>query len=179
MIEGFRRMRISVTVAVVLTIVAGLVAAAWGIVGRAERVVQPLAFNHVVHLEKASLECMDCHTNAGTHVYAGIPGRDICLDCHDIDEEEDDPNPEKAKMFAFEDSDRDIPWVRVALTRPDVFFSHRRHVTAAEIDCLQCHPDQPTLTAPPTSARLVMTMDECIACHLENGASEDCLVCHR
>ncbi len=172
-------MRSIVAVILVLAIVCVMVVAVRGFVGRAVRAVQPIAFDHTVHLEQADLECLDCHTDAETHVSAGLPGKAICLDCHDIDDEEYEPGSEKDKLFAFEESEEDIPWVRVAVTEPDVFFSHRRHVTAAGLDCLHCHPGQETLAAPPPTVQLVMTMDDCIDCHQENSASTDCLACHR
>ena len=172
-------MRIIVSILVPLAIVVGGVAIGYEIVLRPEPVHQPIAFNHSVHIHDAGAECLQCHTDAQTSVYAGLPGKDICLDCHDVDEEGDDGNPEKAKLFAFDESGEEIPWQRVALTKPDVFFSHRRHVTSGEIDCLRCHRGQPDLTAPPPHAELVMRMTACLACHEENAASTDCIVCHR
>jgi hypothetical protein len=171
-------MRSLVSIAVVVVVGVGFVALAYGVLGRNQIVVQPIAFNHAVHLDEADLQCADCHTDAETHVYAGLPGKDVCLDCHDIDEE-GGSHPEKDKLFSFEEGDVEIPWVRVALSGPDVFFSHRRHVRAAGMDCLECHPGQPTLTEPPSVARLVMTMAVCIECHQESRVSNDCLACHR
>ena len=173
-------MRSFLPVALVLVIVVGLVAGGYALAGRLPKASQPIAFNHTLHLEEAGLQCLDCHTDAETGVYAGLPGAEFCLDCHDVDDEEEvEEGSELAKLVPFADADQDIPWVRVALTTPDVFFSHRRHVTAGQIDCLRCHPDQPTLTAPPPVIRLVMTMDDCLECHQESGVSNDCLVCHR
>lgn len=161
-----------------LLAIGGFVAIVYGISSRSDPVTQPIAFNHAVHVNEAGMECLGCHTNAETAVAAALPGKNICLDCHDIDEEEQ-THPEKDKLFAFDDVEHDIPWVRIAVTKPDVFFTHRRHVTAAKLDCLQCHPDQPALTAPPSAVGLVMTMDDCLACHEQSGASTDCLACHR
>ncbi len=161
-----------------LIIVVGSAALVYGFVVRAPRVIQPIVFNHAVHVNEAGLQCAECHADAETHVYAGFPAKLVCLDCHDIDDEEGD-HPEKDKLFAFDDDAHEIPWERVAVTAPDVFFSHRRHVRAAKLDCLVCHADQPTLSKPPSTARLVMSMDACIACHEENNASSDCLACHR
>jgi hypothetical protein len=174
-------MRSVVTVVVVLAIMGGAVALVYGLAAQRGTVKQPIAFNHALHLDEAGVQCIECHTGAETGVYAGLPGKNSCFDCHDIDEEDDSPpaNPEKARLFAFDDRPDEIPWVRVAVTKPDVFFSHRRHVACAQMDCLECHPDQPKLTAPPSIARQVMTMDDCIDCHTEKGASIDCLACHR
>jgi hypothetical protein len=163
---------------IALVVLAGVVAAVYGVVGRGPTVLQPVAFNHVVHVGGASLACLDCHKDASTGHFAGLPRKQVCLDCHDADGEAG-KHPEKDKLFAYGATDKEIPWVRVAVTRPDVFFSHRRHVAISKIECLDCHVDQAKLTAPPTSVRLVMSMTECIACHQRNGASSDCLACHR
>ncbi len=164
--------------AVVVIVVVGFVAIVYGFAATGERIVQPIRFNHVVHIDDAGMECIECHTGAASGVFAGLPGKAACLDCHDIDEEEG-AHQEKDKLFAFDERDEDIPWTRVALTRPDVYFSHRRHVTSGELECVDCHKDQHTLSAPPAYARLVMPMDTCIKCHDESGASSDCLACHR
>lgn len=171
-------MRVIGIIFFVLVVVGGGVAIVYGLTYAAPVVIQPIAFNHVVHVEEARMQCVDCHLNATTGVYAGIPGKNICLDCHDIDDEEGS-HPEKDELFSYVDTDQDIPWLRVAVTRPDVYFSHRRHVSSAQMDCLECHADQPTLIKPPSTSRLVMSMNACIDCHEERGASTDCLACHR
>jgi len=167
-----------IVVVVVLALIAGAAALGMGIGLRGPRVDQPIAFNHAVHIEDASLECIACHQDAPTSTFAGIPSKTVCLDCHDSEDEAGD-NPEKDKLFAFEDEDTDIPWRRVTLDRPDVFFSHRRHVTAAKLECTECHRDQKSLTAPPRRVHLVLTMTECVQCHAEHGMPEDCIRCHR
>ena len=67
-------------------VVVGFAAAIYAYAWRAEPVVQPVAFNHALHLNEAETECLDCHTDAETGVYAGLPDRAICFDCHDADE---------------------------------------------------------------------------------------------
>ncbi len=171
-------MRLILSAVTAAVLVGGCVALVYGIALREARVVQPIAFNHAVHLSGADMQCIECHTGAESGRYAGLPRKAVCLDCHDIDEEEGS-HPEKTKLFAFDESDEEIPWRRVAVSAPHVFFSHRRHVSAAGLDCLVCHSEQPALTAPPSVARLVMTMTDCIDCHEKNQVSSDCLACHR
>jgi hypothetical protein len=172
-------MRFIVPVILVVVVVVGLVSILPDLITPRVTATQPLPFNHAVHLEDAGLECLNCHTDAGVAVHAGLPGAEICLDCHDLDDEEELQHPEKALLMPYVDGEQNIPWERVAITKPDVFFSHRRHVTAGGIDCLHCHPDQPALTAPPKTVAEVMTMDDCLDCHEEREVSNDCLACHR
>lgn len=179
-----RLLRLGVVV-VVVGVFGGLVVVVYGVVTRGPRAVQPIAFNHALHLTDAGLECLDCHTDAKVRRYAGLPGKDMCYECHDPEdvaeqiEEDGGVHSELVKLISFADADGDLPWQRVAVTAPDVFFSHRRHVKAGGLDCLKCHPAQPKLRAPPRTTELVMSMDDCLACHERSTVTTDCLACHR
>lgn len=146
---------------------------------------QPIAFNHRLHLERVQgIECQHCHQFVTSETYAGLPSRFICFDCHDPEPDEDDTEadlrkPRFATLMAFVNSEGDIPWHRVTSTREDVFFSHRRHVTVAKLDCRTCHPNMPDRTSPPTRGPIQMAMATCIRCHEESNASVDCIACHR
>ncbi len=142
---------------------------------------QPIAFNHKLHIEEASLGCPDCHQFVTSQHYAGFPSKYVCFDCHDPedDPEAEDFNPKLASLMAFGETDGDIPWHRVTINPEHVFFSHRRHVTVAKLDCRECHPDMPDRTSPPTRGPIQMAMDECIDCHEQKAASVDCVACHR
>ncbi|MEK7732173.1 MAG: cytochrome c3 family protein, partial [Planctomycetota bacterium] len=96
---------------IAVAVLAGCVAVVYGVVGRRPTVTQPIAFNHAVHVGEASLTCVDCHTDAGTRRDAGLPGKQVCLDCHDPDQEAG-KHPEKDKLFAIGKSDGEIPWIR-------------------------------------------------------------------
>lgn len=145
---------------------------------------QPIAFNHKLHLDKIQgVVCVDCHHFVETQTYAGIPSKHVCFDCHDplADEEDKEADvfqPKFADLMAYAATDGDIPWHRTFTTRDDVFFSHRRHVVVAEIDCEECH-DMPTRTEPPTRGPDFISMRTCLNCHEEKEASEDCVACHR
>lgn len=159
---------------------AGVIALAHTYVGRAATVTQPIAFNHQIHVTRAGLDCTTvCHVAATTEVYAGMPSKDVCFECHDPDDDETSENSEKARLAGYVDADADIPWQRVAMTRPDVFFSHRRHVTGGKIECLRCHPGVEESAEPLTQVSLVLRMASCLDCHEHEGADVDCLACHR
>jgi hypothetical protein len=146
---------------------------------------QPIAFNHRLHLERVQgIKCQDCHQLAASEVYAGIPSKYICFGCHEPNADASDPNadankPQFATLMAFAKSDGDIPWLRVTTTQEDVFFSHRRHVTVAKIECQQCHRDMPERTSPPTEGPVKIRMSTCLGCHREHQSSVDCISCHR
>ncbi len=146
---------------------------------------QPIAFNHRLHLERAQgITCQDCHQLAATQTYAGIPSKYVCFGCHDPEADKNDPAADRSKpafaaLMSFASSEGDIPWHRVTATRADVFFSHRRHVSVAKLDCRVCHGDMPARTRPPSRGPIVIRMNTCLACHRDRNASVDCVSCHR
>ncbi len=146
---------------------------------------QPIAFNHRLHLERAQgITCQDCHQLAATHTYAGLPSKYICFGCHDAETDASDPASDKSKpafarLMAFAGTDGDIPWHRVTALRPDVFFSHRRHVTVGKVACRTCHAGIPDGTSPPTRGPITMSMYTCLQCHRKSNVSTDCVACHR
>lgn len=142
-------------------------------------VTQPIAFNHKLHITKAGLDCTTiCHSAALSEVYAGLPSKNVCFECHDPDEETQEI-PELARLAEYIKVNGDIPWKRVAITAPHVFFSHRRHVTSGQIACERCHPDVAESTQPFGRVAHVLPMDSCLDCHEHEGADVDCLACHR
>ena len=94
--------------------------------------------------------------------------------------DEDYPDaPEKARLAEYVDLDEDILWQRVAVTAPDVYFSHRRHVTSGQIECGRCHQGIENADKPLSVVSQVLVMDQCLECHEHEGADVDCLACHR
>jgi hypothetical protein len=146
---------------------------------------QPIEFNHRLHMERAQgITCEDCHHFVASQPYAGIPSKHVCFDCHDpsadaADVDADANKPQFATLMSFRDTQEDIPWHRVTGTRPDVFFSHRMHVTVADLDCRQCHAAIADSTRPSSHGPEIIEMETCLRCHEEHGASEDCVACHR
>lgn len=164
-----------------ITAAVGLLAV---VLPRGQRLApQPLDFNHRLHLERVQgVRCENCHLFANSRHFAGVPSKRLCFGCHEPEGEGADTDAKKpafAELMSFADTEGDIPWRRVTASHEDVFFSHRRHVKVAEIDCRRCHPDIPDRTSPPTEGLIEMSMDTCIECHRESNASVDCIACHR
>jgi len=155
-----------------------IVAAATGVVLSTTfpAATQPLAFNHVLHIEDVGAECTDCHLYALNGERATIPNLQTCADCHfePIGESEDE-----ARLVAYLEAEDPIPWQKVYWVPDHVYFSHRRHTSAAEIECASCHGAVGERTEPLTRPLVSMTMTKCMECHDRSGASNDCIVCHR
>lgn len=139
--------------------------------------VQPLVYNHQVHVENAGLVCADCHNPDQSPSTTTIPSIEICSSCHS--EEPLTESPEEKKLLQFVAEKSEIPWKRIYSVPDHVYFSHRRHVTKAGLECKVCHGDVPQLTKPITAPFVPVTMENCMKCHRENNVTNDCLSCHR
>ncbi|MFQ5723008.1 MAG: cytochrome c3 family protein [Terriglobia bacterium] len=136
---------------------------------------QPIRYNHAVHIA-SGLACVDCHVGAREQVQATLPGLDTCLMCH---EEALTESPEEERLRAFANAGQEIPWERVTRVPRHVYFSHRRHVTLAGLECTDCHGPMETRTEPPRRPFRPVTMDACMDCHEQRKVDNDCNRCHR
>lgn len=140
------------------------------------RSVQPIAYNHKIHIEEVGFACQDCHLNAEDHARASIPNIEICKDCHDDVEAE---NPEERKVAEHVDSNTEIEWVQIHTVPDFAYFSHRRHVGLAQIECEECHGEVSQMETPFVKPFASIKMSWCMDCHEQRGVTNDCYACHR
>lgn len=136
---------------------------------------QPVVFSHRVHVEGQELECSFCHAFYQTETFSGVPGREVCLLCHD---EAQGESEEERRLVNLLDEGAPLPWQPVFRQPPHVFFSHRRHAAIAAIECQVCHGDIGSSDTLPDRPDPLL-MEECIACHGLFNAPVDCTTCHR
>ena len=158
---------------VLVLLVGGAIAA--GLAWRGPALEQPIAFNHELHVEEMGAECTDCHQHVLDGARATIPNIGVCADCH---EEAQTDSPEEARLVEYIQAGEPIPWLKVYTVPDHVYFSHRRHAAIAEIACETCHGEVGQQSQPVTRPAVEMTMDHCMDCHEETGASNDCIWCH-
>jgi len=170
--SGVPEFRVGFTSGFLLTLALGLLI--WPMV-TGEEVVQPIAFNHLLHGEQG-LECVDCHPGVLEAGAPGLPTNSICLDCH---EEAFSDSQEELRLVELLAVDEPIQWKPLFRQPGHVYFSHRRHIVGAELECATCHGDLGQSEEPPLWPPPITTMDECMTCHLSTGVSDDCTVCHR
>lgn len=137
---------------------------------------QPLPFNHALHIEDVGAACSDCHIYVETGMRATIPNLQVCSDCH---EEAIGESADEAWLTEQISSDTPIPWQKLYHVPDHVFFSHRRHTAVAQIECQTCHGPMAERTSPPNRPLVNLSMDFCMSCHRQSGASNDCISCHR
>ncbi len=138
---------------------------------------QPIAFNHLAHVEDGGLECADCHPRVFTGGTPGLPGAAVCADCHEGEPMTD--SPEEVRLLELLAADDPLAWTHLFRQPPHVFFPHRRHVVVGQMECRECHGDIGESSLPPQVAPPKLTMEQCLDCHTRKRASIDCTACHR
>lgn len=141
----------------------------------AARVEQPIAFNHRLHVEDQGLECGVCHPFNATGISSGFPSAATCAMCH---AEAQGESAEERALVELLAEGRELVWRSLFRQPPHVFYSHRRHVAVAGLECSTCHGAIGTSERPPEQGA-PLSMETCIRCHERSQASTDCTACHR
>jgi hypothetical protein len=153
-------------------------AAAAGTAVDPESRAQPIQFPHDLHSGQYQIDCQYCHFSAERSVDAGIPPVSTCMGCHTMIPGTLNPQ-EVTKLREYADAGEAIPWVRIHKVADHAHFPHMRHIDAGYV-CQDCHgpiEEQGVLEAPlPQWGK--GKMGWCVSCHVEQGASRDCTVCH-
>ena len=101
---------------------------------------QPVKFSHVVHVTDNRIECGYCHHTAEYSRSAGIPGSQVCWNCHSIVREGTHSGRHQINMVVESyEGGAPIEWIRIHNLQDHVFFHHAQHVQVAGIDCATCH----------------------------------------
>lgn len=141
-----------------------------------QMVSQPIAFNHLKHVEEAGLGCEVCHEGCQTGGHARLPALETCLQCHESSETD---NPELRKLAEFAAAGQDVVFRKTFRLPDNVFYSHRRHAGIAALPCETCHGAIAKTTEPPARPLVRVTMEFCMDCHQEHAVAMDCTRCHR
>lgn len=141
-------------------------------------VVQPIAFNHKVHVKGEEMECTDCH-HGNKRASSGLGDIRACYECHN-EPQGNPPSAAERQVMKYGEAGRQIPWVTVNTNPGHVYFSHRAHVVFGKMKCEDCHGDIGSRTEPVAfpNPRL-HSMERCIECHRERKASLQCFTCHK
>ncbi len=145
------------------------------VIGASRVVRQPIAFNHAKHVENG-VACTDCHSGAQTQAHATLPTLATCLGCHETQLSQ---NPEEGKIRSIAAAGQELSWTQLTRVPSHVYFSHRRHVQIAQLDCAECHGPVAKSTSPPVAVFRPPTMNNCLGCHGKRGLKTDCNDCHR
>jgi len=125
---------------------------------------QPVWFSHKVHAGQNKIDCLYCHATANDSKSAGIPGTNVCMNCHNVVKKgKQTGEKEIAKVIESWNTGKPIEWVRVHNLPDHVWFSHAQHVNAGKRECSECHGEVEEMD------RIVQVeslgMGWCIHCH--------------
>lgn len=158
---------------------AGLVPAVFAAVGGCTRapapVTQPMAMSHKRHLE-AGAKCVTCHPGAEDEARAGFPTVADCMDCHSRAR---GSHPDEPLIRVYAERRQEIPWARVNRMPEHVYFSHSLHVGPAKLRCEECHRGILEAVHPLALPDVHLQMKDCMRCHAERKASNQCKACHK
>ena len=126
--------------------------------------VQPIAYQHKPHIEKAKLQCDFCHVAVAKGPVASIPGVKDCMVCHQAIAT-DKPEIQKLQKYYAMGQGTPVPWIRIHKLPDYVRFPHMRHVNAG-VTCQTCHGPIQEMTQVYQYSSL--NMGWCVQCHV-NG----------
>ncbi|MFQ5791164.1 MAG: hypothetical protein ACE5JI_11905 [Acidobacteriota bacterium] len=124
---------------------------------------------------QAQRPCLGCHRTAWTSYQASIPTIEVCRSCHG--ERPRTSSQQEKILREYIENGEDIPWVQINTLVDHVHFSHVAHIRLAELGCMRCHPQDTGNGSMPQLS--VSSMSDCIDCHKQREANNDCLACHK
>jgi len=148
------------------------IAIAW----REPPVPQPVAFNHRKHTQDLGLDCAFCHPYVRSGAHAGLPDAATCSMCHSTTQ---GTSAEAARVTELLTAGDSLHFNKLFGLPAHAFYTHRRHVAIAELECRGCHGPIAETERPPRRALVRIDMDFCISCHRTAGVSLSCNACHR
>ncbi|UCC72928.1 MAG: cytochrome c3 family protein [Gemmatimonadota bacterium] len=157
-----------------LMLTAGIVIAA--VLTATPTVPQPVAFNHRKHTEELGLNCEFCHVYVTKRAHAGLPNAQTCTMCHQATQ---GTSAEAARVTTLLAEGDPLTFNKLFRLESHVFYTHRRHVGIAELECATCHGAIAATERPPARPLVRIDMDFCMDCHREQGQTLDCNACHR
>jgi hypothetical protein len=161
-------------VAVVILVLAAIALPAAA--RRNPAVPQPVAFNHRKHTQDLGLTCEFCHKYVRVGAHAGLPDVETCSMCHTARQ---GTSEEAARVTELIAEGNPLHFKKLFRLPSHVFYTHRRHVGIAELECDNCHGAIAETERSPDRPLLEITMEFCIDCHREQGRTLDCNACHR
>lgn len=168
---GLQRWELGVVAAALLA-GSGAVAA----VAHGRGVSQPIAFNHRKHTQDLKLECEFCHPLVRTGAHPGLPPFETCAMCH---HSRQGTTSEAARVTELVTQGKSVTFAKLFRLPPHVFYTHRRHVGIAGLECRNCHGEIALTTRPPRRPLVKIRMGFCLDCHRRTGQTRDCIACHR
>lgn len=135
---------------------------------------QPIKFSHALHVGQNKIECQYCHSGVEKSKHAGIPGTQVCMNCHKyVQQGPKYGKDEISKIYDYAGWDVDkqqfvrepknIEWIKIHNLPDHVYFNHAQHVNVGKVACQTCHGKVEEYEVMKQFAPL--SMGWCINCH--------------
>lgn len=121
--------------------------------------IQPVAFDHDLHVTQLGLDCRYCHTYVDRSHESNIPSSSTCMNCHNQIQPD---NPALAPIRESYRSGEPVPWVRVHMVPDYVYFNHSVHVNRG-VSCVECHGEVNEMQV--VAQKKSFSMAFCLDCH--------------
>ncbi|WP_309380089.1 cytochrome c3 family protein [Cerasicoccus frondis] len=121
--------------------------------------IQPVSFEHSLHVDQLGLDCRYCHTFVDRSEHSNVPAASTCMNCHSLIKTD---SPKLAPIRNSYESGEPVPWVKIHRTPDYVYFNHSVHINRG-VSCVHCHGQinemEEVYHAKPLS------MSFCLECH--------------
>lgn len=121
--------------------------------------IQPVAFEHSLHVDQLGMDCRYCHTFVDRSEHSNIPAASTCMNCHSLVKKD---SPKLEPIRNSYESGMPVPWVKIHKTPDYVYFNHSVHINRG-ISCVHCHGQINEMEEVYQSKPLSMAF--CLDCH--------------
>jgi len=121
--------------------------------------VQPVPFDHSLHVGQVGLDCRYCHTFVDRSEHSNVPSTNTCMNCHSVIQAN---SPKLAPVRESHQTGEPIEWVKIHKTPDYVYFNHSVHVNRG-ISCVHCHGNVDEMEVVWHDKSLSMAF--CLECH--------------
>ena len=97
--------------------------------------VQPVHFQHDIHVGQLGLDCRYCHSNVEVSGHSNVPTTQTCMNCHSQVQKN---NPKLQPVRDSWASGVPIAWVKIHNVPDYAYFNHSAHVNRG-VSCVVCH----------------------------------------
>jgi len=97
--------------------------------------VQPVPFDHSLHVSQVGLDCRYCHTFVDRSEHSTVPSSNTCMNCHTVIKGDSEKLAPVRESFQ---TGEPVQWVKIHDTPDYVYFNHSAHVNRG-ISCVHCH----------------------------------------
>jgi hypothetical protein len=97
--------------------------------------VQPVAFQHDIHVGQLGMDCRYCHSNVEVSGYSNYPNTQVCMNCHRQIQKD---NPKLQPVRDSWATGKPIIWIKIHNVPDYAYFNHSAHVNRG-VSCVSCH----------------------------------------